>query len=339
MGGAGSGRLNKTDRLLRDMKQPAKIVNTGEQLIIPNYSGISDFTHKQKPDIYGNIISGATLYGDGSNLTGVSGSDNLGNHIATQTISGAAISMTGNISGALIYGDGSNLTGLTAGAGMNNFYVDADSGTAQEITSGQTLYISGATAISTEAKATDSIEISVVQTELTHLTSLSGAHATTRAGQTALSGQHAATSGAVATNTTNISTNTSDITALSGQHSTTSSTASTNTAKITSLSGQHASTSGAVSINAGNITTNTNLNTSLSGSYFTHAADASDPHGAMLTQTNLNTTGTLSGAQIRTTGDNTTSGSSYVASVIFGTASGSHTASSYPQGSLMFIYS
>ena len=37
------------------------------------------------------------------------GADNLGNHIATQTISGAAISMTGHISGATYSGDGSGL--------------------------------------------------------------------------------------------------------------------------------------------------------------------------------------------------------------------------------------
>jgi hypothetical protein len=47
-------------------------------------------------------ISGAVIYGDGSNLTGITGGDNLGNHIATQTISGSYIFLSG--AGLLIHG-------------------------------------------------------------------------------------------------------------------------------------------------------------------------------------------------------------------------------------------
>jgi hypothetical protein len=73
-------------------------------------------------NITANNISGALLYGDGSNITGISvPGDNLGNHIATQTISGSSVSMTGNISGSLIYGDGSNLTNLpSSGDNLGN---------------------------------------------------------------------------------------------------------------------------------------------------------------------------------------------------------------------------
>lgn len=44
------------------------------------------------------------------------------------------------------------------------------------------------------------------------------------------------------------------------------------------------------------------LNTSLSGSYFTHAADSTDPHGVTLTQTQIISSGTISGSAIHLTG-------------------------------------
>lgn len=41
---------------------------------------------------------------------------------------------------------------------------------------------------------------------------------------------------------------------------------------------------------------------------------------------------------LNTAGDHTISGAKYIPEIIFGTVSGSHTASNYPQGTLMFIY-
>lgn len=64
----------------------------------------------------GTIKATHGFVGDGTRITGiVAVGDNLGNHIATQTVSGSIVDMTGYVSGALIYGDGSNLTNLPAG--------------------------------------------------------------------------------------------------------------------------------------------------------------------------------------------------------------------------------
>lgn len=78
--------------------------------------------------------------------------------------------------------------------------------------------------------------------------------------------------------------------------------------------------------------------TELSGSFYVHLADSSDPHGTILTQTNINSSGTMSGSTILVTSDKTLSGSAYVPNIVFGTVSGSHTASNYTQGSLLVIY-
>lgn len=118
----------------------------------------------------------------------------------------------------------------------------------------------------------------------------------------------------------------------------------TNTTNITQLESEHDAHSGAASIHfeSGAIWTEignneTNLNT-VSGAYYGHAADASDPHGATLTQTNEVVTN-LSGSNMIVTADKTTSGAAYVPNILFGTTSGSHTASNYTQGTVMFIYS
>lgn len=49
-----------------------------------------------------DYISGAFIYGDGSNLTNLTG-DNLGNHIATKTISGSGIIQSTNLSGGSVF--------------------------------------------------------------------------------------------------------------------------------------------------------------------------------------------------------------------------------------------
>jgi len=76
----------------------------------------------------------------------------------------------------------------------------------------------------------------------------------------------------------------------------------------------------------------------LSGAYIAHAADSSDPHGAALTQTTITATN-ISGTSITKTGDQTISGVAFVPNIVFGTVSGLHTASDYPQGSVLVIYS
>lgn len=80
------------------------------------------------------------------------------------------------------------------------------------------------------------------------------------------------------------------------------------------------------------VITNSNL-TAASAAYYTHAADASNPHGVSLTQTNLVLT---SGA---IAGDWTTSGAVYIPNILYNTTSGGITASNYPIGSLLVVYS
>ena len=75
-----------------------------------------------------------------------------------------------------------------------------------------------------------------------------------------------------------------------------------------------------------------------SGAVDTHFADNTDPHGATLSQTNINSSGdtNMSGAVI--SGDNTASGAGYIANTVFATTSGGITASDYPIGSLLVVY-
>ena len=76
---------------------------------------------------------------------------------------------------------------------------------------------------------------------------------------------------------------------------------------------------------------------SLSGAYTTHAATSSNPHGAALTQTNLNATN-ISGAKIVMTADHTTSAAAYCVNVIMASTATPPTASGYPQGTIYLQY-
>ena len=92
----------------------------------------------------------------------------------------------------------------------------------------------------------------------------------------------------------------------------------------------------------------------------THIADTSDPHGATLTQTNITSSGmisgsaiwagstlsgsniwgysTISGSSLMTTEDHTTSGSAKIVGIITHTSATPPTASSYPQGTIYIQY-
>lgn len=92
-------------------------------------------------------------------------------------------------------------------------------------------------------------------------------------------------------------------------------------------SGGLAALSGAHSVTANN------LNVIVSAAYYAHAADSSDPHGVTLTQTRLVIT---SGA---CTGDVTLSAAAYIPNVIYNTTSAGLTASTWPIGTLLVVYS
>lgn len=84
------------------------------------------------------------------------------------------------------------------------------------------------------------------------------------------------------------------------------------------------------------LTSNINL---ASAAYYTHAADTSDPHGATLTQTGILSSGVASCALVKITADFTASAALYVPGFIYNTTSGGITASNYPIGTFLAVYS
>jgi len=120
MGGEGSGR--RPDPMKTFFPARTNIVNTTESLEIPNYSGLqavkktdptisasghtiqdegTDRTARTYLNFSGAGVSAVDDSGNDATVVNIAGGagDNLGNHIATQTISGAAIYATGALTG------------------------------------------------------------------------------------------------------------------------------------------------------------------------------------------------------------------------------------------------
>lgn len=124
-------------------------LNGGHEADIPNTIDIKGSISGSSLLVSGDI-SGATLHGDGSALTGISGSDDLGNHIATQTISGSDIDFTGDITG-----DGSSLTGTISAASVANKLSGASVLASQVVHSDDSSDPHGATLTQTKMSGTD----------------------------------------------------------------------------------------------------------------------------------------------------------------------------------------
>jgi hypothetical protein len=136
---------------------------------------------------------------------------------------------------------------------------------------------------------------------------------------------------------------------LSGAHYVTDAT-------LTDLSGSHAATKSILTnlsgsfwgLSGSNLTAHntlgTNINTvsgsliNLSGAYYIHAADSSDPHGVVLTQTGILSSGMVSGSAMTITSDVTISGSARVLNILYGTDAAPPTASGFPIGSIYVQY-
>jgi len=73
-------------------------------------------------NVYGNAIVGTYLYGDGSNISNISGGGNYSNTNAAAYLQvlTSNVSTTGNITGSYILGNGRNLTGLPLTYGNAN---------------------------------------------------------------------------------------------------------------------------------------------------------------------------------------------------------------------------
>ena len=88
-------------------------------------------------------ISATTYYGDGSNLTGISGGGTFtGGTVTGETIFSGGLSGT-TISGGTFYGDGSNLTDVLATA--NKFTVNCRNDSGADMYRGQIVYVNSST--------------------------------------------------------------------------------------------------------------------------------------------------------------------------------------------------
>lgn len=88
-----------------------------------------------------------------------------------------------------------------------------------------------------------------------------------------------------------------------------------------------------------NVGTNTHaqIDTAVTAST-NHIADSSDPHGSTLTQTTITSSGTITGGQIRTTGDNSSADTAYVPMVLYNTDATPPAASGFPIGTIYIQY-
>ena len=69
-----------------------------------------------------------------------------------------------------------------------------------------------------------------------------------------------------------------------------------------------------------------------------HVSDSSDPHGALLTQADITSSGVVSGQKIVITADNDASGQSITRNVVIGTEASPGAASQFTQGSIYLQY-
>jgi len=76
---------------------------------------------------------------------------------------------------------------------------------------------------------------------------------------------------------------------------------------------------------------------STSGAYIAHAADSSDPHGALLTQTNFIGT-SVSCANLYSTSDHDTLSQAIVQNIVIGTGAIASEAITYPRGTIYIEY-
>lgn len=400
----------------RANQKVTKVGRMGDtEITMPNYSGMQ----KKLDDgvitagagaVEGTAVlstgeGGGTKFlredGDGTSswqLTAGSG-DNLGNHIATQTISGIDISAS-NISGTTISGvnvtsglnpghthtevalttipvfndTGSTLlkgkavyiTGWNAGIGaMNVELADADDPSKMpsvgliegNITAGNTGFVINAgnlTAIDTTAfsvldelwvdpttpgdlTATKPVGLTCAIQKVAQVArdNAAGVLIVFGAGRSndvpnvinvpgTVSGTNIAAISGVTVN------NTADIANISGIQVGISGTTIQNTSDISILSGVTVQ-------NTSDIASISGIQVSTSGTIVAHLADSTDPHGALLEQTNLSGVA-ISGTSLAPLGDHTTSAVALSVGTIMASDSNPPTASNYPQGTIFIEY-
>jgi len=107
------------------------------------------------------VVTGATYYGDGSNLTGIAVTAN----VSANTLVVTGVSTLGIVTGATYYGDGSNLTGVSTANIRTDSLVVSGVSTLGVVT-GATYYGDGSnlTGVSTANIRTDSLVVTGVST-------------------------------------------------------------------------------------------------------------------------------------------------------------------------------
>ena len=268
--------------------------------------------------IWHGTLQADNFKGDGSRLTGLTATgDNLGNHIATQTISGSIIDMTGTISGATIWGDGSNLTGIVGGGGTNLWASYANAvlypiSTTQTI-SGANLYASGTVSGSYIVSRGD-VSGAYIWGDGSKLTGIAGGGGYSESSGALLYTVYQVTSGAQLQKYNQTS---------GATHVASGSIHYASSAIYTAINAKYNETSGARTYTSYQVT---------SGAYISHAADTSDPHGVKITQTELML---ASGA---VTADGDTLSGARLQNIVIGTGSTPPTASNFPRGTIYVQY-
>ncbi len=346
------------------------------------------------------------------------GGDNLGNHVATQTISGADVSMSGditaiNITGTNLYGDGSNITNIGAAAASALTIVGK---AAENIAMGEAVYISGSAGSNTQFSLADNTVHGkgdciglAAETKTTgqtilirHTGELINWDTTGGGGWSDGDKLYLSTGGALvnAPPTSGAIIHIGDVEVAhainghvlvhikrtknncvpSGQDlfmrmgddigankimfknysnnevaavdSNGNFTSLTNISGASVFSGAKAvstlrdsdfqTVSGASIANTADIATHYGEVGTISGAHYTHAADSTDPHGSRLVQSTMSGAAieseSISGAEMIVTKDRTVSGAAYVGNIIYNTQSGGITASNYPIGSVLVVY-
>lgn len=300
MGGQGSGR--RADPV---KKLTSNVASAGTSFIIPNLSGVKEDAKKTSPADITATGGGGGIDGEWTSGAGIlypTSSD-------IKTISGANIWSSGEISGANFYGDGSNLTNVS--------YSETDPQWSSQ---------SGAY-LKTVDENWPAQSGAYLKTADENWPAQSGAYLKIAdENWPAQSGAYLKSSTAASTYET-----ITHFDHLSGAYYTHEGEFDTLSGAFYTHEDQFDTLSGAYYTHEGEFDT-------LSGAYYTHSADSSDPHGSILTQTYMESSGDISGANIFVTDDYTTSGAAYVANAIFGTGSSPGSASNYPQGTIYFKY-
>jgi len=110
------------------------------------------------------VVTGATYYGDGSNLTGIAVTAN----VSTNTLVVTGVSTLGIVTGATYYGDGSNLTGVST-ANIRTYSLVVTGVSTLGIVTGATYYGDGSnlTGVVTTLTGADGSALTGVVTTLT----------------------------------------------------------------------------------------------------------------------------------------------------------------------------